>query len=364
MSAKKDRFDPLVFADGSAVDTATWPQRRQEMRDVIVPAMYGGMPPAPDDVSATLLCDATVRGTDLRMQTYEIRCRVGDGEVSIPLYLWIPKTGGDGPRPVLLDGDGCWRYFNDDIVRRVTERGYIAASFDRTALAADNKDVFRETGLYRLLPQAEFGALSAWAWGYHRCVDALMELDDVQSDAIAITGHSRGGKTVILAAATDERIAMVNPNASGTGGVAPNHLKAPPSEYVADFFRSGNIFWFGQDFADHRGRDAELPYEQHWMHALVAPRPLLVTEGYDDDCANPAGSYASCQAALPVYAFLGAEGALGWAYREGGHDHSAHDFEALLSFMDREFAGRTVKRDFQRSLYPDLEQILSPPTSG
>jgi hypothetical protein len=351
------RFDPLTFDDGAPVDTACWSRRRDEMRGAIIPHEYGGMPPAPVSTTAVLRCASAIRGTSVDYHTYEVRAVVAGGEICFPLHLWIPH--GAGPKPVVIDGDGCWRYLSDDIVERVVARGNIAASFDRTALAADNKDVYRDTGFYRLLPEAGFGALSAWAWGYHRCVDVLETLDVVRADQIAITGHSRGGKTVLLAGATDERIALTNPNDSGTGGCAPNHRKTAKAEVVADFFGSGNIFWFGKDFAHHRDRDAELPYEQHYLHALVAPRHLLVTEAYDDPGASPPGSYASCLEARRVYEFLGKPEALGWAYREGGHGHQAEDYEALLAFMDGAFHGRQVRRDFQRPLFPDLDDLLS-----
>jgi hypothetical protein len=350
------RFDPLTFDDGAPVDVSSWPRRRDEMRTAIVPHEYGGMPPTPTSTVAVARCTSSVRGMPVDFHTYEVRCLVEGKEISFPLNLWIPQ--GDGPKPVVLDGDGCWRYFNDSVIARVVAQGNIAASFDRTALAADNKDNYRDTGLYRLLPDASFGVLSAWAWGYHRCVDALSSLECVRAGQIAITGHSRGGKTVLLAGATDERIAMVNPNDSGTGGSAPNHRKTIRAEVVESFFGSGNIFWFGKDFADHRGRDAELPYEQHYLHALVAPRYLLVTEAYEDPGASPPGSYASCLEARRVYDFLRSPETLGWAFREGGHSHQLDDYEALLALMDRAFHGRAVRRDFQRSLFPDLARLL------
>ena len=150
--------DPLRFEDGTQADASSWPRRRGEMARAIIPHEYGGMPPAPDGVevirrSANLIAPERV----VAYHTYEIRVNVAGGEIRFPLSLWIPP--GDGPFPVVLDGDGCWRYFNDEVVRSVLERGYIAASFDRTALAADNPDRYRETGLYRLMPGAECGAL-------------------------------------------------------------------------------------------------------------------------------------------------------------------------------------------------------------
>jgi hypothetical protein len=39
-------------------------------------------------------------------------------------------------------------------------------------------------------------------------------------------------------------------------------------------------------------------------------------------------------ATRPVYALLGRPEGIGWAYREGGHNHSAEDYKALLDFMD------------------------------
>ena len=143
--------------------------------------------------------------------------------------------------------------------------------------------------------------LSAWAWAYHRCVDALQQMPNVRTDAIAISGHSRGGKTVLLAGALDERIALVNPNNSGIGGAGLNHWKADGSETIDSFFRSGNIFWFGDSFARHRHQDNELPYDQHFLLAMVAPRPLLLTEAYEDRATNPPGTYAACQATQLVY---------------------------------------------------------------
>jgi hypothetical protein len=350
-------FDPLVTADGTAVDAGTWPARRDELRDLVVERMYGGLPPMPQHTTSVMRCDNRIRGTQLRFLTLEVRAQLEAGEIAFPLQLWIPP--GEGPFPVVLCGDACWRSLSDDVVQRITSRGFIAAAFDRTALAADNKEIYRDTGLYRLLPDATFGALGPWAWGYHRCVDVLTTLDVVRQDAIAITGHSRGGKTVLLAGATDERIALTNPNASGTGGVAPNHRKAIDAEVVADFFRSGNIFWFGADYAAHRDRDADFDYEQHWLVASLAPRWLLVTEGHDDRCANPPGAYASLQAARPVFELLGVGERIGWSYREGGHAHSPEDFEALLAFMERAFLGRQVPREFQRPLFPDLDDLLA-----
>ncbi len=355
--------DLLKFENGETVTASQWKNRRRELYDAIVPHEYGGMPPNDGKTEGIILCKQKLRGGGgVEYHTYEVRTSfVGGGEHSFVLNLWTPPDHVRNEQrafPVILDGDGCWRYFNEGIVKRVLERGNIAATFNRTCIAADSSDHFRDTGIYRCIPDASFGALAAWAWGYHRCVDVLASLDFVQADQIAITGHSRGGKTVLLAGATDERIAITNPNDSGTGGSGLNRLKGPDAEVVEDFFRSKNIFWFGDGFREYRGRDEEFPYDQHFLHALVAPRGLLIDEAYEDRWANPPGSYAACRAAESVYRLLDVPGKIGWAVREGGHGHYLPDYEALLDFVDVHFHKRKLERNFQRELFPGIERRL------
>lgn len=346
--------DLLTFDDGTNVEKSTWAVRRDELYKAIIPHEYGALPPESGSVEVIQLSGTRIKPDGLiTYNQYEVRCSVGSGEVSFMLQTWIPE--GDGPFPVILDGDGCWRYYDDHIVADVTKRGYVAASFNRTALAADNADRYRDTGLYRIYPDGEFGALAAWAWGYHRCADALETFEFVRSDQIAITGHSRGGKAVLLAGATDERIALTNPNCSGAGGSGLNRLKARGAETIADFIRGNIGFWFGNHLKAYAERDGELPYDQHFLHALVAPRFLLVTDASDDAWANPPGSYAACQAARSVYAILGRNRAIGWIFREGGHAHSPADYESLLDFADQQFRGSEPDGRFQRPHFPDID---------
>lgn len=354
--------DLMTFQDGRDVTADTWPERRAELASMILPHQYGDLPP--QGIRTEFVCRSRSRARALPgvgYRVFDVRVVFADeSDFKFTLSLWIPP--GEGPFPVLLDGDGCWRYFNETtVVSQIVGRGNIAALIDRTEAVADNPDRFKETGLYRLFPPASFGVLSAWAWMYHRAVDALIAMPEVRGDAIAITGHSRGGKAALLAGATDSRIAITNPNCSAVGGAGLHRLKCAESETIDSFFHSRNIFWFPESLQAFRGRDAELPYDQHFLHALVAPRGLLVTDAYEDLVSNSTGAYAGCQDARRIFNLLGAPEAIGWVIREGAHNHLPLDYESLLDFMDRHLHGRAVKRDFQRSLYPDLSDLLHRP---
>jgi endo-1,4-beta-xylanase len=184
-------------------------------------------------------------------------------------------------------------------------------------------------------------------------VDVLTSLDFIDCEKIAVTGHSRGGKTALLAGATDERIAVVAPNGSGAGGAPIWRWKAERAEHMEDT-RSSIPYWFGPELWQYIDRESELPFDQHFLTSMVAPRPLLFSEGLADLWCNPSGTRQTYAATQEVYRFLGAEDCIGIHYRPGGHNHGPADWKALLDFMDRQFRGIAGEPDFDRNPYPDM----------
>ena len=155
----------LAFNDGSEVSAATWNRRRTELEQAIIHHEFGGMPPAHESVTIHSMASSTFSFHSQAAKTaefrrYEIRTTFAGGrETSVYLSLWIPPSASKeaGPRgcPVLLDFDGCWRYFNDHIIESCLLRGNIAASIDRCDAASDNKDDYRNTGI-RILYHAYY----------------------------------------------------------------------------------------------------------------------------------------------------------------------------------------------------------------
>jgi hypothetical protein len=183
----------------------------------------------------------------------------------------------------------------------------------------------------------------------------MSTLDVVDKKHIAVTGHSRGGKTALLSGATDERIALTAPNNSGCGGAGCYRLQADGSEDIAAIIKNFP-FWFAPHFRDFIGKIDRLPFDQHTVKALVAPRALLSTEALKDLWANPKGTQQSYSAAKEVYDFLGAGDRIGIVFRPGGHDQNADDWAALLDFADKQFFGRSVERRFDKLAFPDAER--------
>jgi hypothetical protein len=169
----------------------------------------------------------------------------------------------------------------------------------------------------------------------------------VDPHGIMAVGHSRNGKTALLAAAFDERIAIAFPHQAGCGGSAPSRGKTGESvKAINDRFPH----WFNGVFKQFNDSPERLPLDQHCLVALCAPRPVLFSAAEADQWSNPAGQFEVLQAADKVYRFLGVEGLaakempalnqlvdsrLGYYIRPGKHSMTAGDWEVFLNFADR-----------------------------
>ena len=346
--SKVELPDLFCCADGTRVcSVAQWEHRRQELRNLMVELEYGGLPPAPAETRWEELHTSTPR----HLGGARFICgRVHTGPehpFSFQLQLLVPP--GSGRFPVVLTGDLCWRYANDGVVAEILGRGKILAQFNRVEIVPDIPyRSERVSALYLAVPGGSYGALAAWAWGYHRCVDALVRLDFVDASRIAVVGHSRGGKTVLLAGASDERIALTAANNSGAGGAGCYRVQGPQSETLADLM-AAFPYWFGPRMKDYVGREKELPFDQHFLKALIAPRALLTTEALGDLWCNSAGTWQTHLAAREAYRLLGVEERIGIWFREGGHDHALADWKAFLDFMDWQLCGQEPQNRFDRS---------------
>jgi hypothetical protein len=347
--------DPFRYNDGTRVKTSDdWARRRAEIQAAVLYYEYGQMPPAPGNTSGVeLVSSGSKAGPGAVHKVFKITCGP-ERKISFVLDLTVPK--GKGPFPVIVCGDVGWDKVQETVTAEAVKRGYIIADFNRAELAPDNKG-YRESGVYQAYPDAECGAVAAWAWGFGRCVDFLVTLDYVDKEKITVTGHSRGGKAAILAGATDTRVALTAPNCSGCGGAGCFKFQAPKSEDIAAITKSFP-FWFGPRFMSFIGHIEQFPIDQHEVKALCAPRAFLETEALGDLWANPEGSRQTWLGAKEVYKFLGVPEKCAIVYREGKHEHNDDDWNVLLDFADQIFFGKKSARDFNPNPFPDTPKTF------
>ncbi|MBR2460819.1 MAG: hypothetical protein IKB34_06290 [Clostridia bacterium] len=331
------------FDDGNPVVTpGDWEKRRGEIYKTAIELQYGTMPPAPDFVEVENVGDQLCR-------SYRIHTGTRDNPISFYMKLIIPEKR-NGPCPVIVDGDMCFNYFwSDGFLNAALEQGVAWVLFDRTEIAHDVRAEGRRVGqIYNTYPGYTFGALGAWAWGYSRCVDALeilfggRENPEIDLSLITFTGHSRGGKTAALAGALDKRAAIVNPNQSGECGcgcyriLMQGYCEGVNSHTRSEVLRDDVTlfpYWTGPELASYVDREQDLPFDSHFLKALIAPRVLYTSDAAADIWANPIGAWMTNMAAKDVWGLLGKPDNLIWRYREGVHSHTAEDIQMLVNVI-------------------------------
>lgn len=393
--------DPLVMLDGRRVTTKEqwFKERRPELRSLFQHYMYGVMPPPPDGVTSRLEREdrnaiggkATLKEIvvtfappllpPIRLMLVVPNQRSGPAPVVLSMNYfgnhtlvrdpavrlstqWMPERGEgvvnnrstDASRGTWAD---VWR------IEYLIERGYALATFYNGDIDPDRPDLRGiQVHLRQPNPEDECGTIAAWAWGLSRAVDYLVTDPDVDQKRIAVTGHSRLGKAALLAAAFDDRIALALPHQAGCGGSAPSRSTIRPASTAGSAPRSrprrppetvrqiNDAFphWFNARFKTFNDLPDRLPFDQHCLVALCAPRPVLFTNGRDDTWINPEGQFEVLRGAAPVYRLLGAgdfsatnlppdgqmiDARLGYFLRPGGHSLKPEDWQAFLDFADK-----------------------------
>ncbi len=384
--------DPLVMFDGTRVTTKEqWEtKRRPELKKLFEHYMYGKQPTDRGQVAVKVLHeDAKAFGGKATLK--ELALSVAPrGAPPVHLLLVVPNDR-KGPAPcfvgmnfsgnhTLVDDPNIaiptsWMYPGQPGVKdnKATEagrgkakevwaleqsidRGYAVATFYNGDIDPDQKE--KREGVRPFLTAGEgpdrgdaTATIMAWAWGVSRVVDYLVTNKDLDAQRIVVVGHSRLGKTALVAAAFDERIALAIPHQAGCGGTAPDRQNNPKAESVK---RINTSFphWFCDNFKKFSDDPSKLPFDQNCLAALMAPRPVLFSNAVEDQWANPQGQFEILKATEPAYKLLGAggldakempkpghlvDGRLGYYIRPGIHSMTKDDWKVFLDFADRHF---------------------------
>ena len=275
-----------------------------------------------------------------------------------PAFLGVNFRGNHtiGPDPSVLFPDSL-RYRKNYILdsrgsqssrwplRTILERGYAVATFCCEDVVPDADGY---PGIRTAYPGYTWGALAAWGWGLSRALDYLETDAGVDASRVAVFGHSRMGKAALWAGARDTRFAMVVSNASGCGGAAISRRR------FGETVRRINThfpYWFCGNFHKYGDNEDMLPFDQHELLALIAPRPLYVESGSEDSWADPKGEFLGLSGASPAYELYDYEGFKdsewpeveqpvvkgrnGYHIRRGRHDIQEYDWLRFLDFADR-----------------------------
>jgi len=381
--------DPLISNDNTTIEDAReWAEtRRGETLEMFKKYEYGEVLPPPDSISFELLSqkDNALGGIAVRKEV-RIHLEMNNGKrFSLDLLLYTPKnisapvpafiglnfrgnhnttweldvlpTGYIAPGKLASKGPTTQTYrwqFAETI-----RRGYASATICYHDVHPDFLDS-TENSVFRLFfDEKEYDTIwerhsiiGAWAWGLSRGLDYLASHPDIDANRVAVHGHSRLGKTSLWAGAADPRFRMVVSNNSGCGGAALHKRKFGEnfSQHFESHLQKNVPCWFVKATKDFINKEETMPFDQHQLLALIAPRPLVVHSATLDLYADPKGEFLACVHASNVYNLFGfkefpatkmpepgvrIDGYVSYMCREGNHDQTPEDWAHYLDLADQ-----------------------------
>lgn len=385
--------DVLLCKDGTKVTTKEiWEQkRRPELLEMFTTYMFGKAPESPSrldykvtSVSRKALGGRATRkeiviyltadkekGPHIDLQLYlpnHIKGKIpvflgisflpnytvyDDPELDVP-DLYVSPGGKPAKVPERGMMDKSWQ------LDKILEHGYGLATFCYNDIDPDFDDDFKN-GIHPYFYRKgqdypdpdQWGSIAAWAWGMSRAMDYLEKDIEVDSDKVAVIGHSRLGKTALWAGATDPRFALVISGNSGCCGVAISR------RCYGETVEAMNVrfpHWFCGNYKQFNNRENYMPFDQHELVALIAPRPIYIASASEDNWSDQKGEFLGGKGAEPVYSLYGLkgigidrmpgidepymDGSIAYHIRKGPHAVLPYDWEQFLKFADKYFKGK------------------------
>ncbi len=315
--------DPLKLKNGKRVTSAKmwWKERRPEIEADFDSEVVGRVPAHVPGVTWEVTDTRTEMLGGVAVVKKTLKGHVDDSldpaiKVDIDLVVGTPAHAA-GPVPVIMElafsqefmaaiaksipemipgGPGntgpSWQ-------EQVIKRGWGYAILEPTSFQ-DDSGAGLNKGIIGLVNKGqprndptEWGTLRAWAWGASRALDYLETDKQVDGKQVGIMGHSRFGKTALVAMAYDPRFKVAYISSAGTGGdKLYRHVLGEQLENLAaapTFY-----YWMAGNFLKYAGplTTGDLPVDAHELIALCAPRPVFVGVGSrtaGDEWADPRG---------------------------------------------------------------------------
>ena len=325
---------------------------KPEIQKLLCEEEYGYIPPKPDSFSVEAeTSKKDFCAGDASLTKYKLTASVYGKETGFVFYSVVPKNV-EGKIPVFIHIS-----FTDAIpnpgqqTEEIVDQGYAVFTVNYKDVTSDDGDF--ENGCAKVLcpdrshPHAP-GKIAMWAWAIMRVIDYLETLDKFDLDNIAVIGHSRLGKTTLLTAAFDERVKYACINNSGASGDALSRGKVGEDiEAITRVFP----FWFCPNYKKYVGKENELPFDQHFLLSLVAPRHLVIGTAEKDTWADPNSEFLALTLTDEVYKLYGKcglvhgedvptapsilnEGDCYFHLRHGTHYLSRHDWNNYIKFIE------------------------------
>lgn len=323
---------------------------REQMLDILQREIYGTMLKKPESLTFQVTENVINNFCAGKAVCSKViaNCIINGKAFSFPFYAVLPTDGEKHPFFIHINFRDCVpdRYMPTE---ELIDNGFAVLSFCYEDITADNGDF--TDGLAGILygegnrGNEGAGKIAMWAWAAQRVMDFAQTREGVLDlEAAVVCGHSRLGKTALLTAATDVRFTYCYSNDSGCSGAAVTRDKAGETvKAICTAFP----YWFCENYQKYMDNEQNMPFDQHYLVASIAPRKVLIGSASEDTWADPVSEFLCCAAAAPAFEkgfvcedglpeigdeFFG--GDIGYHLRKGLHYFSREDWQKLIKFVN------------------------------
>jgi len=324
-----DYRSPLKFYNGDTERTKQdWQKRREEIRNRWM-EMMGQWPSIIDDQQFEFLESDKVED----FTRHKVRFKWTPNEYTDG-YLLVPDKKGKKPAVITVfyepeTAAGIGGKPNRDFAYQLTKRGFITLSLGTTQTTNDRTYSI----YYPDRENAQIQPLSALAYAAANAFEVLAKVDEVDKDRIGIVGHSYGGKWAMFASCLYDKFAAaawIDP------GIVFDETKGANVNYWEPWYL-GYYPPPWENTWDKTGENAKglYPklrkegYDLHELHALMAPRPFLVSGGSSD----PIERWIPLNHTIAVNKLLGYSHRVGMSNRPE-HNPNPESNEIVYSFFE------------------------------
>ncbi len=328
--------------------------KKQDIVDMLLREEYGYLPERPYSVTAIERTEQKFCMGKAVLEKIILNCKSDFGEFSFPIYYAYPKHKTNVP---------CFIHINfRDLVpdryqptEELIDLGYATLTFCYKDITSDSGDF--TDGLAGVVypdgarKDTDCGKIGLWAWAAMAVMDFAQTLPELDKNRISVAGHSRLGKTALLAGALDERFYCAFSNDSGNSGAA---LARDSDQETIAMITKQFPFWFCENYKKYANREDEMPFDQHWLIAANVPHKVYVASAVDDPWACPKNENMACIAGSEYYKSYGMkgfvspnrlaevgecfhEGDIGYHLRAWGHFFSREDWLKYVEFLELKF---------------------------
>jgi hypothetical protein len=315
---------PLKFDDGRPVRNAEdWAKRRREIRKT----WHEIMGPWPAPIAKPKI-DYLAKERRENLTQHHIRLEIAPGLTTEDAYLLVPD--GEGPAPAVLvvfydakTGIGQGKAPFRDFAYQLAKRGFVTLSLGSApATFYPNKE------------KVQLQPLSFHAYVASNCRNALANLPRVDPKRIGVVGHSYGGKWAMFASCLDDGFAC---GVWSDPGIVFDEKRANVNYWEPWYlgYEPGRERKPGipSDKNPRTGaykRMIETGHDLHELHALMAPRPFLVSGGAEDQPER----WKALNHAIAVNDLLGYKNRVAMTNRKG-HAPTEESNEQIYLFFER-----------------------------